>query len=613
MGVRSCSGDRCNAGSTRKRLLFLAVLLLLQQVASGQELDDDGVVLGQALDGVVIAQADLQGLQAIRQSLVDARGFLRGWNGTGLDACSGAWAGVKCVLGEVVAIQLPFKGLGGELSDKIGQLTVLRKLSLHDNAIGGQIPVALGFLRDLRGVYLHNNRFAGAVPPELGRCVRLQTLDLRGNFLSGSIPPALGNATRLYSLNVAYNNLSGIVPSSLTSLPFLVSLGLNHNNLSGEIPPTIGDLRMLHDLFLSNNLISGTIPEGIGNLSKLRRLDLSVNLLGGSLPMSLFNLTSLVELNLDGNDIGGPIPESIDGLRNLTKLSMRRNVLDGEIPATIGNLSTLSLLDMSENNLTGEIPESLSGLANLTSFNVSYNNLSGPVPVVLSNKFNSSSFIGNLQLCGFNGSAICTSASSPLTSPSPLLPLPERRTRKLSKKELIFVIGGILFLFSLLFCCVFLFWTKEKKESSSPTKTKGAKNATFKAAGGKPGSGKDTGGDGGGKLVHFDGPLTFTADDLLCATAEILGKSTYGTVYKATMEDGGYVAVKRLREKIAKNQKEFETEVNALGKVRHPNLLALRAYYMGPKGEKLIVFDYMLKGNLASFLHGKQRSSVQLI
>ena len=38
----------------------------------------------------------------------------------------------------------------------------------------------------------------------------------------------------------------------------------------------------------------------------------------------------------------------------------------------------------------------------------------------------------------------------------------------------------------------------------------------------------ESGGDVGGKLVHFDGPLAFTADDLLCATAEITGKSTYG-------------------------------------------------------------------------------------
>jgi serine/threonine protein kinase len=105
--------------------------------------------------------------------------------------------------------------------------------------------------------------------------------------------------------------------------------------------------------------------------------------------------------------------------------------------------------------------------------------------------------------------------------------------------------------------------------------------------------------------VHFDGPLAFTADDLLCATAEIMGKSTYGTVYKATLEDGSLVAVKRLREKITKGHKEFEAEAAVLGRIRHPNLLALRAYYLGPKGEKLLVFDYMPNGSLHSFLHGQ--------
>ncbi|RCV45230.1 hypothetical protein SEVIR_9G440900v4 [Setaria viridis] len=613
MGVRSCRRDgvQCNVRSRRERrgggLLVSLRLLLLLLLAAAAAMP----ARGQRSDGVVIAQADLQGLQAIRQALVDPRGFLSGWNGTGLDACSGGWAGIKCARGKVVAIQLPFKGLAGSLSDKVGQLTALRRLSFHDNIIGGQVPAAIGFLRDLRGVYLHNNRFAGAVPPALGGCALLQTLDLSGNYLSGSIPSTLANATRIYRINLAYNNLSGVVPGSLTSLPFLESLELGNNNLSGVMPPTIGNLRLLHDLSLGNNLISGSIPEGIGNLSKLRSLDLSDNLLGGSLPASLCNLTSLVELNLDGNDIGGQIPECFDGLKNLTKLSLKRNVLDGEIPATVGNLSALSLLDVSENNLTGEIPASLSGLANLNSFNVSYNNLSGPVPVVLSNKFNSTSFVGNLQLCGFNGSAICTSASSPVVSPSPPLPLSQRRTRKLNKKELIFAVGGILLLFLLLFCCVLLFWRKDKKESSSPKKS--AKDTTTTKTVGKPGSGAgsgtDGGGDSGGKLVHFDGPLSFTADDLLCATAEILGKSTYGTVYKATMEDGSYVAVKRLREKIAKSQKEFEAEVNALGKIRHPNLLALRAYYLGPKGEKLLVFDYMPKGNLNSLLHARAPDS----
>ncbi|XP_020148275.1 probable leucine-rich repeat receptor-like protein kinase IMK3 [Aegilops tauschii subsp. strangulata] len=596
--------NRCSVGS-RGDMLALSLLVLLLHAALPAR--------GQASsswDGVMIAQADLQGLQAIRQALVDPRGFLRGWNGTGLGACSGEWAGVKCARGKVVALQLPFKALAGALSDKVGQLTALRKLSMHDNALGGQVPAAIGFLRDLRGLYLFNNRFAGAVPPALGGCAFLQTLDLSGNSLSGTIPSSLANATRLYRLDLAHNNLSGAVPASLTSLRFLESLSLNNNNLSGEMPSTIGNLRMLRDLSLSSNLISGSIPDGIGNLSRLQFLDLSDNLLGGTLPASLCNVTSLVEIKLDGNSIGGHIPEAIDGLKNLTNLSLRSNALVGEIPAATGNLSRLSLLDVSENNLTGGIPESLSSLANLNSFNVSYNNLSGPVPMVLSNRFNSSSFVGNLQLCGFNGSDICTSASSPATMASPPLPLSQRPTRRLNRKELIIAVGGICLLFGLLFCCVFIFWRKDKKDSAPSQK--GTKGTATKDAG-KPGTvagkGSDAGGDGGGKLVHFDGPLSFTADDLLCATAEILGKSTYGTVYKATMEDGSYVAVKRLREKIAKSSKEFEVEVNALGKLRHPNLLSLRAYYHGPKGEKLLVFDFMTKGNLASFLHARAPDS----
>ncbi|KAI4994590.1 hypothetical protein ZWY2020_034231 [Hordeum vulgare] len=164
---------RSNSGVT----LALSLLVLLLHAASPAR--------GQASDGVVIAQADLQGLQAIRQALVDPRGFLSGWNGTGLGACSGEWAGVKCARGKVVALQLPFKGLAGALSDKVGQLTALRKLSFHDNALGGQVPAAIGFLRDLRGLYLFNNRFAGAVPPALGGCAFLQTLDLSGNSPRG--------------------------------------------------------------------------------------------------------------------------------------------------------------------------------------------------------------------------------------------------------------------------------------------------------------------------------------------------------------------------------------------------------------------------------------------
>jgi hypothetical protein len=159
----------------------------------------------------------------------------------------------------------------------------------------------------------------------------------------------------------------------------------------------------------------------------------------------------------------------------------------------------------------------------------------------------------------------------------------------------------------LIICCILLCCLIRKRAASKSNNGQ----ATTRAAAARgekgvpPAAGEvESGGEAGGKLVHFDGPMVFTADDLLCATAEIMGKSTYGTVYRATLEDGNQVAVKRLREKITKGQREFESEVNVLGKIRHPNLLALRAYYLGPKGEKLLVFDYIPKGSLATFLHG---------
>ena len=88
-------------------------------------------------DGVVVTQADFQALQAFKAELVDTKGFLKSWNDSGYGACSGGWTGIKCAQGQVIVIQLPWKGLGGKITDKIGQLQGLRKLSLHDNLIGG--------------------------------------------------------------------------------------------------------------------------------------------------------------------------------------------------------------------------------------------------------------------------------------------------------------------------------------------------------------------------------------------------------------------------------------------------------------------------------------------
>ncbi|DAD49283.1 TPA_asm: hypothetical protein HUJ06_031974 [Nelumbo nucifera] len=101
-------------------------------------------VSSQMWDGIVITQADFQALQAFKRKLVDHLGILRSWNDSGFGACSGGWAGIKCVKGQVIVIQLPWKGLSSHITEKISQLQALRKISMHNNTITCLIPTSLG-------------------------------------------------------------------------------------------------------------------------------------------------------------------------------------------------------------------------------------------------------------------------------------------------------------------------------------------------------------------------------------------------------------------------------------------------------------------------------------
>ncbi|KAL0737374.1 hypothetical protein Bca4012_013584 [Brassica carinata] len=72
----------------------------------------------------------------------------------------------------------------------------------------------------------------------------------------------------------------------------------------------------------------------------------------------------------------------------------------------------------------------------------------------------------------------------------------------------------------------------------------------------------------------------------------------------AFIENGLTLAVRRLGEGGSQRFKEFQTEVEAIGKLRHANIASLRAYYWSVD-EKLLIYDYVPNGNLATALHGK--------
>ncbi|XP_057801025.1 salt tolerance receptor-like cytoplasmic kinase 1 isoform X2 [Salvia miltiorrhiza] len=60
-------------------------------------------------------------------------------------------------------------------------------------------------------------------------------------------------------------------------------------------------------------------------------------------------------------------------------------------------------------------------------------------------------------------------------------------------------------------------------------------------------------------------------------------------------------------------KKEFEQQMEVLGRLRHPNLIGLKAYYFA-RDEKLLVHEFMPNGNLFWLLHEavKMRTMMRL-
>lgn len=107
-----------------------------------------------------------------------------------------------------------------------------------------------------------------------------------------------------------------------------------------------------------------------------------------------------------------------------------------------------------------------------------------------------------------------------------------------------------------------------------------------------------------GKLsfIRDDRPR-FDLQDLLRASAEVLGSGNLGSSYKALLMDGQAVVVKRFKQMNHVAKEDFHEHMRRLGRLSHPNLLPLVAYYYR-KEEKLLVYDYASNGSLASHLHG---------
>ncbi|KAK9052491.1 hypothetical protein SSX86_029120 [Deinandra increscens subsp. villosa] len=108
------------------------------------------------------------------------------------------------------------------------------------------------------------------------------------------------------------------------------------------------------------------------------------------------------------------------------------------------------------------------------------------------------------------------------------------------------------------------------------------------------------------------GLLKYSYKDIQNATRNftmILGQGSFGPVYKAVMPTGETVAVKALASDSNQGEKEFQTEVSLLGRLHHRNLVNLVGYCVD-KRQRMLIYEYMRNGSLASFLYNEEKPTL---
>ncbi|KAL0542073.1 hypothetical protein IC582_022162 [Cucumis melo] len=104
------------------------------------------------------------------------------------------------------------------------------------------------------------------------------------------------------------------------------------------------------------------------------------------------------------------------------------------------------------------------------------------------------------------------------------------------------------------------------------------------------------------ELTTFEGGQDLTIDEILEAPGEVIGKSHYGTLYKAVLQTTQTIRLLRFLRPAAAGGEDQHDLVRFLGSVRHRNLVPLLGSYAGGRGEKLLVHPFYEHGNLAEFI-----------
>ncbi|XVE78679.1 hypothetical protein DITRI_Ditri13aG0166400 [Diplodiscus trichospermus] len=418
---------------------------------------------------------------------------------------------------------------------------------------------------------------------------------------------------KVIALIIPDSRLAGFLSPAIAKLPSIRHVNLKNNSFLGRLPLEFFNATRLKSLVVSGNSLSGPLPPEVGNLKNLQTLDLSQNFFNSSIPSSIVQCRKLKTLVLSQNNFTGSLPDELgNSLISLEKLDLSYNSLGGSIPSDIGNLSNLhGTLDLSHNCFTGHIPGSLGSLPEKVYVDLSYNDLNGSIPQkdALLNA-GPTAFLGNPLLCGPPLKVPCQNANSQelFHNPRGSSVKNEKNSHSSSDQAIKTIVGVIVGV--CLFGFLFSYWYKKASVCKGVEKVTGYRLEEKLMIGRDifcfAKKDIDTLSENMEQcnFVALDSNVNFDLEQLLKASAFLLGKSASGILYKVVLDNGQTLAVRRLGDGGGQRLKEFQTEVEAIGKIRHPNIINLRAYCCSDD-EKLLIYEYITNEDLTAAIHGK--------
>ncbi|XP_030923061.1 probable LRR receptor-like serine/threonine-protein kinase At3g47570 [Quercus lobata] len=442
----------------------------------------------------------------------------------------------------------------------------LTSIVVAENPLNGTLPISIGnFSTSLEEFVAFNCNIKGIIPREIGNLSNLMTLDLKNNELVGPIPFTVGGMRNLQGLYLQHNRLQRSIPNGICQLRNLDELFLNHNKLFGPIPTCWGSLSKLQKLYLNSNKLT-SIPPSFWSLTDILQINLSSNSLSGYLPLDVGKLEHVTQMDLSWNKLSGDI-HAIRGLCSLVSLSLAHNKFRGPIPQSFGMLISMEHLDLSDNNFSAEIPKSLMKLKCLKYFNVSFNRLQGEIPFGGAiAQFSASSFMGNQALCG-----------------PPQLKVPPCETSNAGQSTTAVILRYILPAMIATILALFLIFALLRCQK------------------------RDAKHNGQGDLLTLATWRRITYLELEQATggfseSNLVGKGSFGSVYRGMLSDGTSIAVKVFNLNIEGGFKSFKAECDVLCSIHHRNLVKIISS-CSRIDFKALVLEYMPKGSLKKWLY----------